>query len=56
MVTGRSTNARNGKGFAKRNGYEFHLLTDKDLLSFVDIPKDIIEKNKKNELTLAAFF
>ena len=44
------------KDFAKRNGYEFHLLTDKDLLSFVDIPKDIIEKNKKNELTLAAFF
>ena len=44
------------KDFAKRDGYEFHLLTDKDLLSFVDIPKDIIEKNKKNELTLAAFF
>ena len=43
------------KEFAKRNGYEFHLLTDEDLLSFVNIPKDIIEKNKRNELTSAAF-
>ena len=29
------------KDFAKRNGCEFHLLTDKNLEHFVNIPKDI---------------
>lgn len=43
------------KDFALRNGYEFNFLTDENLLSYVDIPKDIIEKNKRNELTSAAF-
>lgn len=35
------------KDFAIRNGYEFHLLTDEDLLCYVNIPKDIIEKISK---------
>ena len=43
------------KDFAVRNGYQFNFLTDENLLSYVNIPKDIIEKNKRNELTSAAF-
>ena len=43
------------KDFAERNGYKFHLLTNEDLLSFVNIQKDIIEKNKRNELNSGAF-
>ena len=43
------------KDFAIRNGYQFNFLTDVNLLSYVNIPKDIIEKNKRNELTSAAF-
>ena len=43
------------KDFAKRNGCEFHLLTDKNLEHFVNIPKDITEKYKKKELTAAHY-
>ena len=39
------------KDFAKRNGCEFHLLTDENLEHFVNIPKDITEKYKKKELS-----
>ena len=39
------------KDFAKRNGCEFHLLTDENLIDFIDIPTDIIEKYKRKELT-----
>ena len=43
------------KEFAKRNGCEFHLLTDENLLRYISIPKDIIEKNKNKQLSSAAF-
>lgn len=43
------------KEFAKRSGCEFHLLTDENLLRFISIPKDIIEKNKNKQLSSAAF-
>ena len=43
------------KDFAKRNGCEFHLLTDKNLEHFVNIPKDITEKYKKKELSAAHY-
>ena len=43
------------KDFARRNGCEFHLLTDKNLEYFINIPKDITEKYKKNELTAAHY-
>ena len=43
------------KEFAKRNGCEFHLLTDKNLEGFVNIPKDITEMYKKKELTAAHY-
>lgn len=43
------------KDFAERNGCKFHLLTDENLLSYISIPKDIIEKNKRKELSSAAF-
>ena len=43
------------KDFAKRNGCEFHLLTDENLHSYISIPKDIIEKNKNKQLSSAAF-
>ena len=43
------------KGFAKRNSCEFHLLTDKNLEHFVNIPKDITEKYKKKELSAAHY-
>ena len=43
------------KDFAKRNGCELHLLTDENLADFINIPKDITEKYKKNELTAAHY-
>ena len=43
------------KDFAKRSGCEFHFLTDKNLYSYISIPKDIIEKNKNKQLSSAAF-
>ena len=43
------------KEFAERSGCEFHLLTDKNLKNFVNIPKDITEKYKKKELTAAHY-
>lgn len=43
------------KDFAKRNGCDFHLLTNDNLEHFVTIPKDITEKYKKNELTAAHY-
>ena len=43
------------KDFAKRSGCEFHLLTNDNLEHFVNIPKDITEKYKKNELTAAHY-
>ena len=43
------------KDFAKRNGCEFHLLTNDNLEHFVNIPKDITDKYKKNELTAAHY-
>ena len=43
------------KDFAERNSCEFHLLTDKNLESFVNIPKDITEKYKKKELSAAHY-
>ena len=43
------------KNFAKRNGCEFHLLTNDNLEYFVDIPKDITEKYKKKELSAAHY-
>ena len=43
------------KDFAKRNGCEFHLLTDKNLIDFIDIPADIIEKYKRKELVAANY-
>ena len=43
------------KDFAKRNGCEFILLTDENLVDFIDIPTDIIEKYKRKELTAAHY-
>ena len=43
------------KDFAERNGCKFHFLTDENLLSYISIPKDVIEKNKRKELSSAAF-
>ena len=43
------------KDFAKRNGCEFHLLTDENLIDFIDIPTDIIEKYKGKELIAANY-
>ena len=43
------------KDFAKRNGCEFHLLTNDNLEQFVDIPKDITEKYIKKELSPAHY-
>ena len=43
------------KDFAKRNGCEFHLLTNDNLEHFVDIPKDITEKYEKKELSAAHY-
>ena len=43
------------KEFAERSGCEFHLLTDKNLEHFVNIPKDITEKYKKKELSAAHY-
>ena len=43
------------KDFAKRNGCDFHLLTNDNLEHFVNIPKDITEKYNKNELTAAHY-
>ena len=43
------------KDFAKRNGCEFHLLTNDNLEHFVDIPKDITEKYKNKELKAAHY-
>ena len=43
------------KDFAKRNGCDFHLLTNDNLEHFVNIPKDITEKYKKKELSAAHY-
>jgi len=43
------------KEFSERSGCEFHLLTDKNLEHFVNIPKDITEKYKKKELSAAHY-
>ena len=43
------------KEFAERSGCEFHLLTDKNLKCFVNIPKDITEKYNKKELSAAHY-
>ena len=43
------------KDFAKRNGCEFHLLTNDNLEHFVTIPSDIKEKYKKKELSAAHY-
>ena len=43
------------KEFAERSGCEFHLLTDKNLEHFINIPKDITEKYKKKELSAAHY-
>ena len=43
------------KEFAERSGCEFHLLTDKNLKRFVNIPKDITEKYNKKELSAAHY-
>lgn len=43
------------KEFAERSGCKFHLLTDKNLERFVNIPKDIKEKYKKKELSAAHY-
>ena len=43
------------KDFAERNSCEFHLLTEKNLECFVNIPKDITEKYKKKELSAAHY-
>ena len=43
------------KDFAERNGCEFILLTDENLVDFIDIPTDIIEKYKRKELTAAHY-
>ena len=43
------------KEFAERSGCEFHFLTDENILNYIKIPKDIIEKNKNKQLSSAAF-
>ena len=43
------------KDFAERNGCDLHLLTNENLEHFVNIPKDITDKYKKNELTAAHY-
>ena len=43
------------KDFAERNGCDFHLLTNENLEHFVNIPKDITDKYKKNELKAAHY-
>ena len=43
------------KDFAKRNGCEFHLLTDENLHSYITISKDIIEKYKEKKLKAAHY-
>ena len=43
------------KDFARRNGCEFILLTDENLVDFIDIPTDIIEKYGRKELTAAHY-
>ena len=43
------------KDFAKRNDCEFYLLTDENLSNFINIPKDITDKYKKNELKAAHY-
>ena len=43
------------KDFAERNGCEFILLTNENLVDFIDIPTDIIEKYKRKELTAAHY-
>ena len=43
------------KDFAERNGCEFILLTNENLVDFIDIPTDIIEKYKGKELTAAHY-
>ena len=49
------TSMKTIKDFAKRNGCEFHLLTDENIVDFIDIPTDIIEKYKRKELTAAHY-
>ena len=43
------------KDFAKRSGCDFYLLTNDNLEHFVNIPKDITDKYKRNELTAAHY-
>ena len=43
------------KEFAERSGCEFHFLTNENILNYIKIPKDIIEKNKNKQLSSAAF-
>ncbi len=43
------------KDFAKRNDCKFYLLTDENLSNFINIPKDITDKYKKNELKAAHY-
>lgn len=43
------------KDFAERNCCDFHLLTNENLEHFVNIPKDITDKYKNNELTAAHY-
>ncbi|WP_150923058.1 capsular polysaccharide synthesis protein [Streptococcus mitis] len=43
------------KDFAKRNDCEFYLLTDENLVDFINIPTDITEKYKKKELSAAHY-
>lgn len=43
------------KEFAERSSCEFHFLTDENLLNYITLPKDIIEKNKNKQLSSAAF-
>ena len=43
------------KNFAKRNGCEFHMLTDENLHKYVNVPNDIIEKYKRKELKAAHY-
>ena len=43
------------KDFTKRNGCEFHLLTEENFADFIDIPNDITKKYKKKELSAAHY-
>lgn len=43
------------KNFAKRNGCEFHMLTDENLHKYVNVPNDITEKYKRRELKAAHY-